>query len=133
MAKHKFDGNWRYAEMDFKHFPPAKPNKPGLLGKMELNIPNDATGDLDVGSKHDMAPLTGKATADAITMNEKDVGGGTETDYEGHLVTPEVPGHLVIVGSFTRKNKPLPSALAEDRESAAELGQDEGIWIITKP
>jgi len=128
MAKHKFDGDWRYAEVDFADFPPVKPNKPTMLGKMALRIPNDATGVLDPSSKHGGANLTGNATTDTITMHE--TAADHDTVYEGHLIKPENPNHLVIVGSFTRKNLPFAATALKE---AAPFAQDEGIWVITKP
>jgi hypothetical protein len=121
MAKHKFDGEWSYFEVDDDNFPPNPIKKDG---KMKFNIPDDQTGKIEAGSVHGNGVLTGNASKDAkkITFNEVDNVKGRNRDYEGELLI-EVGDVMVIVGRF---NKHMVRGKRTE-------GQEDGTWVITKP
>jgi len=133
MAKHKFDGDWRYAEVDFADFPPVKPNKPTMLGKMALRIPNDATGVLDPSSKHGGANLTGNATTDTITMHE--TAADHDTVYEGHLIKPENPTTWLLwealpARTYPSRPRPLRKRLRLLKTRESGLSQSHSIRAL---
>lgn len=127
MAKHKFDGEWKYYGVDDANYPPDAPDQDGT---MTLRIEDDGHGSGVIDktkSKHKkVGDLTGDATDSRIRMTEKD---GVDIDiiYEGNLIPSDKS--LILVGTW--KNNGDSLALRKKRKFTD--GQNDGTWVMTKP
>ena len=131
MAKHKFDGRWKYFDLDDRDFPPDDPQQDG---EMILDIDDDGTGHghLKATSHHEGGQpgnvLTGDADQTHIVFRETK-GADVDLSYEGFLL-PEFGNRLVLVGTY-KDNKLVPQ-----RKKLAQIltdGQNDGTWVMTKP
>jgi hypothetical protein len=126
MAKHKFDGEWSYYDVDGGNFPPQPPNGPQ---KVILKVDDDGSGkgQLKPGSKHNGLDLTGEAFPGRLVMRE--TGGGEDNSLEGLLIF-ENGGRLLMVGNWFDN-----TSLANKRAHGKFLddGQADGTWVMTKP
>lgn len=119
MAKHDFDGNWKYYEMGIDNYPPQPE-------QLKLVIPDETNGKLEPGSKK-MHDLTGNADAASIKMKEYDAQAAVDVDYEAILVIKD-GNRRVLIGKWTDNN-----ARALKRKDGKLNGQEEGTWVATKP
>jgi hypothetical protein len=125
MAKHKFDGHWKYYDVDDRRFPPTTPPQPD--GEMWLVIEDDGQGNGTIGrgSKHNKVDdLTGDVTTNKIRMREQDPQNLIDSSYEGYLV--ESGQSMILVGTW--KNN-----LALKTKRIFADGQNDGTWVMTKP
>ena len=127
MAKHKFDGDWHYFDVDDFDFPPRPPSADGQI---HLNIDDDGQGHgpLKPGSQHhNPNDLTGDAFPSRISMVEQ--ANGFVIAYEGHLIF-EQGNHMCMVGTWKAISSPL---LTKGRRRRRDDGQADGTWVMTKP
>lgn len=123
MARHKFDGVWRFFSMGH-----ALGSSLGRDG--ELDVRKDAgDGDLLAGSKLRNTLVTGKITGDKLEF-DLPMGGGVKSRHKGKLFFDE-GGFMIITGVFNK----LPT-VAAGRKKGKKPGtkdQDDGTWTGVKP
>src|SRR6185295_11558445 len=102
MAKHKFDGDWKFYKFDDRHFPPE--HTPQQDGTIHLEITDHSgSGSIEGGSEHrrphqQPKNVDGDVTPDHITMTvhfDRFV-----INYQGDLLKPPNENQMVIVGTF---------------------------------
>jgi hypothetical protein len=123
MAKHKYDGNWKYFEN-----PKGGDDKFAQGKPMKLTIPRE-DGKVDRGSSnHDNKEVSGVARDDGITLFRHETGNrrtfhGT-TMFEVPLKSGDV--FAVIKGTYIDDEE-------KKKDGEVETTQIQGDWIITKP
>jgi len=123
MARHKFDGVWRFYNMG--HVLGSSLERDG-----ELDVRKDAgDGDLLAGSKLRNTLVTGKITGNKLEF-DLPLGGGFKRKHKGELFFDEA-GYMIITGIF--RKEPMVAARGKKGKKLGTLDQDDGTWTGVKP
>lgn len=129
---HKLEGNWRSFLFNRGKGDPVVVNDDDVV----ITTIN-AEGVITVGS-HTGKSLSGRVT-DLVTQHvlieHDDTNPEFTRRYEGLLVT-ENEKRLVIIGKKSSRRKTIVKegeGRKDSSEAAADAGQDDGTWVLTKP
>lgn len=119
MAKHKYDGTWRYFEN-----PDGGEDKFSRREDMILAIPTE-NGDVDKAhSSHNGEEISGKARNNGVTLSRQGTGNTRTLNGVTMFEIPLGSGQVFAV---------IKGRYRDDPKDRAPLTQNEGDWVITKP